>query len=212
VTGSVRWWALEAAARLPTAVGADASPADDDADASGRACCALVELLDARLPPSAAHGCAVVALRVADDGRERVLWTADGQGFCFSWALPDDSAARAAAAANTTAAVAQPGVAELVVHEGAVYKESARLKQFRLRWLVLTNAKLLTYRQERAYTTPTESIELSLCTAVRATDDALMAGRDRCSFTIQVPDRSFHFVCAGEQERDEWVAAICLRL
>ena len=41
--------------------------------------------------------------------------------------------------------------------EGWINKESAVLRQFRKRWLVLTPERLYTFKRERSYTDPTEA-------------------------------------------------------
>ena len=40
--------------------------------------------------------------------------------------------------------------------QGWIYKESAMLRQYRKRWLVLTPESLYTFKKERDYSTPTE--------------------------------------------------------
>jgi hypothetical protein len=197
----------------------------------------------------------VSAVAVASDA-SRVLWTGDARGRVFSWALPRDLDADADDGGgggrprdgSTGGAAADDGdggeAVERVVRESSVHKESARLRQYRQRWLVLTERHLVSYKAERVYVDPTEVgarargrgeegerrqaggrtmapgatralahtararpspaaarteprtrarppsprpaaqvIELSTCTAVKATDEPLMSGRPKCSFT-----------------------------
>lgn len=54
------------------------------------------------------------------------------------------------------------GVGRAMLHQeeirkqGWVYKESALLRQYRKRWLVLTPQRLYTFKKERSYDSPTE--------------------------------------------------------
>lgn len=90
--------------------------------------------------------------------------------------------------------------------EGWVYKESAVLRQFRRRWLVLTPDKLYSFKKERGYDTPpTEDVDLKLCGTVKSADD--LTNR-QFTFTVQIPDRNFFLMASSDAERNEWVAAI----
>ena len=50
-----------------------------------------------------------------------------------------------------------PGQEE-IRKQGWIYKESALLRQYRKRWLVLTPGRLYTFKKERVYDTPTEEV------------------------------------------------------
>jgi len=90
--------------------------------------------------------------------------------------------------------------------EGWVFKESAVLRQFRRRWLVLTPEKLYSFKKERGYSEPpTEEVDLKLCGTVKSADD--LTNRSY-TFTVQVPDRNFFLMATSDAERNEWVAAI----
>ena len=89
--------------------------------------------------------------------------------------------------------------------EGWVMKESAMIRSYRKRWLVLTPEHLYTFKQERRYDSPTEEIDLKLCGTVKSADD--LTNR-QFTFTVQVPDRNFFLMAATDAERNEWVAAI----
>jgi len=89
--------------------------------------------------------------------------------------------------------------------EGWIYKESAMLRQYRKRWLVLTPERLYTFKKERDYSSPTEEVDLRQCGTVKSADD--MTNRP-FSFTVQVPERNFFLVASSDAERNEWVAAI----
>ncbi|KAJ1631650.1 hypothetical protein T492DRAFT_994089 [Pavlovales sp. CCMP2436] len=89
--------------------------------------------------------------------------------------------------------------------EGYVLKESAILRQYRKRWLVLTRTHLYAFKKDHSYADPTEVVDLRACGTVKSADEITNKAH---SFTVQVPDRNFYFACANEKERNEWVAAI----
>jgi hypothetical protein len=89
--------------------------------------------------------------------------------------------------------------------EGWVMKESAIVRTYRRRWLVLTPDRLYSFKEERKYVNPTEEVDLKLCGTVKSADD--LTNR-QYTFTVQVPDRNFFFMAASDAERNEWVAAI----
>ena len=84
-------------------------------------------------------------------------------------------------------------------------KESAMVRQYRKRWLVLTPDYLYTFKRERAYDAPTEEVDLKQCGTVKSADDLT---NKPFSFTVQVPERNFFLLAASDAERNEWVAAI----
>ena len=94
---------------------------------------------------------------------------------------------------------------EEIRKQGWIYKESAMLRQYRKRWLVLTPERLYTFKKERVYDAPTEEVDLRQCGTVKSADD--MTNRP-FSFTVQVPDRNFFLVAMSDADRNEWVAAI----
>ena len=55
--------------------------------------------------------------------------------------------------------------------EGWVMKESATLRQYRKRWLVLTSDRLCTFKKEGVYIDPTEEVDLRHCGTVKSADD-----------------------------------------
>ena len=84
-------------------------------------------------------------------------------------------------------------------------KESAMIRTYRKRWLVLTPERLYSFKQERRYENATEEIDLKLCGTVKSADD--LTNR-QFTFTVQVPDRNFFLMASSDAERNEWVAAI----
>jgi len=90
--------------------------------------------------------------------------------------------------------------------EGWVFKESAVVRQYRKRWMVLTPDKLYSFKTERSYhQAPTEEIDLKSCGTVKSADD--LTNR-QFTFTVQIPDRNFFLMASSDAERNEWVAAI----
>lgn len=90
--------------------------------------------------------------------------------------------------------------------EGWVMKESAMIRTYRKRWLVLTPERLYSFKQEKKYhDIPTEEVDLKKCGTVKSADD--LTNR-QFTFTVQVPDRNFFLMAASDSERNEWVAAI----
>ena len=84
-------------------------------------------------------------------------------------------------------------------------KESAMIRTYRKRWLVLTPERLYSFKQGRRYENATEEIDLKLCGTVKSADD--LTNR-QFTFTVQVPDRNFFLMASSDAERNEWVAAI----
>ena len=80
-------------------------------------------------------------------------------------------------------------------------KESAMIRTYRKRWLVLTPERLYSFKQERRYENATEEIDLKLCGTVKSADD--LTNR-QFTFTVQVPDRNFFLMAASDAERNEW--------
>lgn len=59
--------------------------------------------------------------------------------------------------------------------QGWVMKESAMIRSYRRRWLVLTPENLYSFKQERRYENPTEEVDLKLCGTVKSADDLTSA-------------------------------------
>mmetsp|Transcript_13786 Transcript_13786/g.27957 ORF Transcript_13786/g.27957 Transcript_13786/m.27957 type:complete len:167 (+) Transcript_13786:66-566(+) len=89
--------------------------------------------------------------------------------------------------------------------EGWVSKESAVIRTYRKRWMVLTPDRLYSFKREKQYSDPTEEIDLRQCGTVKSADD--LTNRPY-SFTVQVPERHFFLAAANDADRNEWVAAI----
>ena len=89
--------------------------------------------------------------------------------------------------------------------QGWLLKESAVVRSYRKRWIVLTPDHLYSFKRERVYVDPTEDIDLTQCGTVKSADDLT---NKPYSFTVQVPDRNYFFCAVNDGERNEWVAAI----
>merc|ERR1719333_803496 len=84
-------------------------------------------------------------------------------------------------------------------------KESAVMRQYRKRWVVLTPDRLYSFKREKVYSDPTEEVDLRQCGTVKSADD--LTNRP-FSFTVQIPERNFFFIADSDNSRNEWVAAI----
>jgi len=109
---------------------------------------------------------------------------------------------RGSAASSVSAA---PVDVSNIRKEGWIMKESAMIRTYRRRWLVLTPDRLYSFKSERQYVNPTEDVDLKLCGTVKSADD--LTNR-QFTFTVQVPERNFFLMASSDAERNEWVAAI----
>ena len=80
------------------------------------------------------------------------------------------------------AASAAPVDVTNIRKEGWVMKESAMIRTYRRRWLVLTPERLYSFKGERRYENPTEEVDLKLCGTVKSADD--LTNR-QFTFTVQ---------------------------
>ena len=92
-----------------------------------------------------------------------------------------------------------------ILKEGWLEKESAVIRAYRKRWMVLTPNRLYSFKGEMQYTDPTEEMDLRQCYTVKSADDLI---NRPFSFTVQVPERNYFFAAMSDADRDEWVAAI----
>ena len=92
-----------------------------------------------------------------------------------------------------------------ILKEGWLEKESAVIRAYRKRWMVLTPDRLYSFKGEMQYTDPTEEMDLRQCDTVKSADD--LTNRP-FSFTVQVSERNYFLAAMSDADRDEWVAAI----
>ena len=92
-----------------------------------------------------------------------------------------------------------------ILKEGWLEKESAVIRAYRKRWMVLTPDRLYSFKGEMQYTDPTEEMDLRQCDTVKSADD--LTNRP-FSFTVQVPERYYFLAAMSDADRNEWVAAI----
>ena len=104
-----------------------------------------------------------------------------------------------------SSAPAEPVDVSNIRKEGWCMKESATIRSYRRRWLVLTPDRLYSFKQERRYESPTEVVDLKQCGTVKSADD--LTNRS-FTFTVQIPERNFFLMASSDAERNEWVAAI----
>ena len=92
-----------------------------------------------------------------------------------------------------------------ILKEGWLEKESAVIRAYRKRWMVLMPDRLYSFKGEMQYTDPTEEMDLRQCDTVKSADD--LTNRP-FSFTVQVPERNYFLAAMSDADRNEWVAAI----
>ena len=70
---------------------------------------------------------------------------------------------------GSTAASVSAGPVDVsnIRKEGWIMKESAMIRTYRRRWLVLTPDRLYSFKSERQYVNPTEEVDLKLCGTVK---------------------------------------------
>lgn len=95
--------------------------------------------------------------------------------------------------------------ASAVVREGWINKESRFMKKWRRRWLVLTNTQLCTYKTERSYSSPTETIVLKDCATVKSAEEDT---NQPFSFRVETSGRVFFFVAQDASDKEGWIGAI----
>ena len=72
---------------------------------------------------------------------------------------------------STAAGATSAGVdVSQIRKEGWVMKESAMIRSYRRRWLVLTPERLYSFKAERRYENPTEDVDLKLCGTVKSAE------------------------------------------
>jgi hypothetical protein len=94
---------------------------------------------------------------------------------------------------------------EAIVREGWITKQSRFVKKWRRRWLVLTATHLCSYKKERDYGHPTESIVLKECATVKSAEDDT---NQQHSFRVETTARTFFFVASDSADKEAWIGAI----
>ena len=88
--------------------------------------------------------------------------------------------------------------------EGWLYKRSRYLHQWRLRWVVLDDYKLYTFKNAKKDRDATEVIDLHKFSSIRAPGDVHGA----YYFQVYSPDLRFLFMASDEKDQQEWLRQI----
>lgn len=74
-----------------------------------------------------------------------------------------------------------------------------------VRWFVLQDSTLYSFKKERTYDEPTEIIDLRVFSSVKSSED--YTNRTH-SFDVYSSDMVFSMVAASESEKEDWIRAI----
>eukprot|EP00918_Siedleckia_nematoides_P078481 GHVU01171734.1.p1 GENE.GHVU01171734.1~~GHVU01171734.1.p1 ORF type:complete len:122 (+),score=14.97 GHVU01171734.1:43-408(+) len=92
-----------------------------------------------------------------------------------------------------------------IIKEGWIQKQSLFFKNWRRRWLVLTNEYLCTFPESGKYAKPTEYLRLRDCSTVKSADDDV---HKEFSFRVDSPQRVFFLVADSPGDREAWIGQI----
>eukprot|EP00919_Chromeraceae_sp_WS-2016_P002785 GHVR01006878.1.p1 GENE.GHVR01006878.1~~GHVR01006878.1.p1 ORF type:complete len:120 (+),score=22.08 GHVR01006878.1:222-581(+) len=101
---------------------------------------------------------------------------------------------------NTT----KPKVPSVVLREGWLNKQSRHWKEWRKRWVVLTDKCLYTFKVENDYNNPSEMIILSECTTVESGDFI----DKKNTFKLVTPTQTFWFDADSVGEKEQWIGSL----
>jgi hypothetical protein len=94
-----------------------------------------------------------------------------------------------------------------IIKQGYLLKQSKYLRQWKQRWIVLSNQYLCSYESQGGHmgSAPTEYLLLKDCTTVRSADEE--TGREN-SFKVESSERTFYLVAASLEEKEAWIGVI----
>jgi len=92
-----------------------------------------------------------------------------------------------------------------IKREGWLEKQSRHMKRWKRRWIVLQDAHLYSFAQERVYENPTEVIDLAVFSSVKSAED--VTGRPH-SFVVYSTELKFIFVAPSEADKESWIRNI----
>ena len=94
-----------------------------------------------------------------------------------------------------------------IVKSGYLLKQSKYLRQWKQRWIVLSNQYICSYESQGGHmgSAPTEYLLLKDCSTVRSADEE--TGREN-SFKIESSDRTFYLVASSMEEKEAWIGVI----
>lgn len=90
-----------------------------------------------------------------------------------------------------------------VIKQGWLLKQSRYLQNWRRRWIVLTDANLISYKNPTA-TVSTEILPLNECNTVKSAEGL----GHRHAFRVDTPSRVFFLVASSAAEKESWIGAI----
>jgi len=89
--------------------------------------------------------------------------------------------------------------------EGWLEKQSRHLKRWKKRWFVLQDSNLYSFKKEKVYDSPTETIDLKVFSSVKSSEDYTNKPH---SFDVYSNDTVFSMVANTENEKEDWIRAI----
>lgn len=94
-----------------------------------------------------------------------------------------------------------------IVKSGYLLKQSKYLRQWKQRWIILSNQYLCSYESQGGHmgSTPTEYLFLRDCTTVKSADEE--TGREN-SFKVESNERTFYLVASSSSEKESWIGVI----
>lgn len=94
-----------------------------------------------------------------------------------------------------------------IVKSGYLLKQSKYLRQWKQRWIVLTNQYICSYESQGGHmgSSPTEYLLLKDCTTVRSSEDE--TGKPN-SFKVESADRTFFLVAPSNEDKEAWIGMV----
>ena len=94
-----------------------------------------------------------------------------------------------------------------IVKSGFLLKQSKYLRQWKQRWIVLSNQYLCSYETQGGHmgSAPTEYLLLRDCTTVKSADEE--TGKEH-SFKVESSERTFYLTAGSAAEKESWIGVI----
>eukprot|EP01067_Filipodium_phascolosomae_P008832 Filipodium_phascolosomae@DN7744_c0_g1_i1.p1 len=96
-------------------------------------------------------------------------------------------------------------LAEDIIREGWLMKQSKHLMEWRRRWCVLTPTRLVTFKKPGSLKDPTEVLYLRSCSTIRSAEEEL--GKDY-AFRVDTPQRCFFLIAESSADKEAWIGHI----
>eukprot|EP00461_Guttulinopsis_vulgaris_P000550 UN00550 len=88
--------------------------------------------------------------------------------------------------------------------EGWLEKESRYFKRWKRRWFVLDGYMLYSFKQEKKYIDPTETIDLRVYSSVKSSDRTAKGN----SFDLYSTDHTFSLIAETESQKEDWIRSL----